>query len=673
MKNFYRVLRLAFRYRLTLITSIVCAVIVAVLWGANIGTVYPFVQVLLKGQTMQQWCQGEIDKAERAAAEQEAEVQRLTEQMEQAPPEEKSDFTQEINLAQAQMVTERIAVEGYRRLQPYVNDYLPRDPFFTLLWITAFLLLGTILKVVFLVINNVLVQRLAQLATFDLRKLFYRRTLRMDLGTFGDEGTSDLMSRFTFDMENVAGGLEVLFGKMVREPLKMIVCLLGAALISWRLLLLSLLIAPLAAYLVNWLGKMLKRANRRAMEEMVQIYNALEETFRGIKVVKAFTNESLARRSFHYGSKEYYKKAMRIARYDSLSHPITEVLGIVAISLALLAGAWLVLKDETFLFGIRMSSRPLSLPWLLLFYGFLAGTADPLRKFSDVFSRLQRAVAASDRIYDRLDREPQVRNPVRPVAAPRHHRELAFEGVEFAYRPDQPVLKGIDLRIPFGRKIAVVGPNGCGKSTLANLVPRFYDPTAGKILLDGVSLTDMRLRDLRSQIGLVTQETLLFDDTVFNNIRYGNPQVSRDDVIRAAKQAHAHEFIEKELPDGYETIAGTLGGRLSGGQRQRISLARAILRDPAIIILDEATSQIDLESEQAIQQALEHFIQNRTALIITHRMGVLALADQVVVMQAGRILDMGTHQELLGRCGFYRRLYQIDFEEPGQAQGPLAA
>jgi ATP-binding cassette, subfamily B, bacterial MsbA len=673
MKNFYRVLRLAFRYRLTLISSIVCAIIVAVLWGANIGTVYPFVQVLLKGQTLQQWCQGEIDKAELTAAEQQSEVQRLTEQMERAPEEQRDDFTQEINLAQARVVTEQLALEGYRRLQPYIDEYIPNDAFFTLLWITVFLLFGTILKVVFLVINNVLVVRLAQLATFDLRKLFYRRTLRLDLSTFGDEGTSDLMSRFTFDMENVANGLEVLFGKMIREPLKMFVCLLGAALISWRLLIVSLLIAPLAAYLVNWLGKTLKRANRRAMEEMVQIYNALEETFRAIKVVKAFTNEPLARRNFHYGSKEYYKKAMKIAGYDSLTHPITEVLGIVAISLALLAGAWLVLKDETYLFGIRMSSRPLSLPWLLLFYGFLAGTADPLRKFSDVFSRLQRAVAACDRIYDRLDREPQVHNPVHPVAAPRKHKELVFENVEFAYRPDQPVLRGINLRIPFGQKVAVVGPNGCGKSTLANLVPRFYDPIQGKILLDGVALSDMRLRDVRSRIGLVTQETLLFDDTVLNNIRYGNRHASKDDVIRAAQQAHAHEFIVKELPDGYDTIVGTLGGRLSGGQRQRIALARAILRDPAIIILDEATSQIDLESEQAIQQALEQFIQNRTALIITHRMALLTLVDQIVVMQSGRILDTGNHQELLGRCAFYRRLYQIDFEEPGAAHGPLAA
>ena len=250
----------------------------------------------------------------------------------------------------------------------------------------------------------------------------------------------------------------------------------------------------------------------------------------------------------------------------------------------------------------------------MLFYGFLFGTADPVRKFSDIFSRLQCGVAASDRIFACLDREPAIRSPKNPVPCPRHRRELSFEGVSFEYQPGTRVLDDVTLRIPFGETIAIVGPNGCGKSTLANLIPRFADPIEGRIRLDGVPLTDLRLRDLRGQIGLVTQEPLLFDDTVFNNIRYGRPRAGRDEVIEAAKRAHAHNFIESELTDGYETVVGTLGGRLSGGQRQRIALARAILRDPAILILDEATSQIDLESEQAIQEVLEEFTRGRTTV-----------------------------------------------------------
>ncbi len=300
---------------------------------------------------------------------------------------------------------------------------------------------------------------------------------------------------------------------------------------------------------------------------------------------------------------------------------------------------------------------------MLTFFALLAGMADPLRKMSDIFSNLQAGFAASDRIFARLDRQPTVRDPKQPAPFQRHHRELSFENVGFAYQPDKPVLEEVNLKIAFGETIAIVGPNGCGKSTLANLIPRFADPTTGVVKVDGVPLAEMRLRDVRGQIGLVTQETMLFDDTIFNNIRYGTPHATREQVIEAAKQAHAHRFIENELPDGYETSAGALGNCLSGGQRQRIALARAILRDPAILILDEATSQVDLESEQAIQQVLEKFTRGRTTIIITHRLAVLSLADRIVAMQAGRILDVGRHEELLARCSLYHRLYQIHFDD----------
>ncbi len=670
MGNFVRVLRLALRYRWTVAASAISALVVALFWGANITAVYPFVEVVFRGQSLQQWADRSIENSRQIIAQCDAEVESLESQLaalSDQPEAEDSNASRRLRLSIQQSATRRqaeeIALARTLWLQPYIEQFLPHDPFRTLLLITLALIVGTLVKDVFLIANSVLTERLAQLATLDLRKSFYRRTLRMDLAVFGNEGTSDLMSRFTFDMEAVANGVSVLFGKLVREPLKMIACLIGAAVICWRLLLLSLIIAPLAAWLVNRLAKSLKRANRRAMEEMALIYSKLEETFRAIKIVKAFTGERRERRRFHQGSKAYYRKAMRIARYDALSHPMTELMGIITICLALAAGAYLLLTGETHLFGVLITPRSLSLSSLLVFYGLLMGTADPMRKFSDVFNRLQRAVAAADRIYDRLDREPQVRNPARPVALARHHDRLVFENVDFAYRPDQPVLRQVSLAIPFGQTVAIVGPNGCGKSTLANLIPRFYDPTGGRILLDGVPLGDLRLRDLRSQIGLVTQETLLFDDTIYSNILYGRPDATEEDVIAAAKKAHAHEFITRELPQGYDTVVGTLGGRLSGGQRQRIALARAILRDPAIIILDEATSQIDLESEQAIHDALEGFIQGRTAVIITHRLSILNLADQIVVMQAGRVVDVGRHSELLARCAVYRRLHQLQFSE----------
>jgi ATP-binding cassette subfamily B protein/subfamily B ATP-binding cassette protein MsbA len=415
--------------------------------------------------------------------------------------------------------------------------------------------------------------------------------------------------------------------------------------------------------LIRWLAKTLRRANRRAMEDMAELYSILEEAFRGIKVVKSFTMERQERRRFHGRSKTYYRKMMRIARYDSLLHPLTEILGMATICLALMAGAYLVLKGETHLFGLRMSDRPLELPTLLLFYGFLIGAADPVRKLSDVFTRLQRGAAAADRIYTLLDREPAVRDPKHPRRLGRHAKNLVFEGVEFAYQPGRPVLHKIDLELGYGEAIGIVGPSGCGKSSLVNLIPRFADPTAGVIRLDGLPLTDMRIRELRGQIGLVTQEPLLFDDTVLNNIRYGSPHATFEQVVDAAKRAHAHRFIEQELPNGYHTVLGPMGGQLSGGQRQRIALARAILRDPSILILDEATSQVDLESEQVIQHVLKDFIRGRTTVIVTHRLSLLALATRVVVMQDGQIIDVGRHEELLARCDFYKRLFEIQFSE----------
>jgi ATP-binding cassette subfamily B protein/subfamily B ATP-binding cassette protein MsbA len=662
MKNFRRVLALASRYRGTVIAAILCAVAVGVLWGANIGTVYPFAEVIFRGNSLDVWVDSKIQQARNSYPQRLVEIERLRRQLAAAPPHAQRAVRLKVEQAICEFEAVQKAERGYLRARPFVVRYLPKDPFQTLCVLIVFLLVGTLLKSLFVFAHWILVTRVSQLGTYELRKLFFRRTLRMDVATFGSEGISDLMARFTHDSQNVAMGLKAILGKAVREPLKMAACLVGAAVISWRLLLLSLVIAPLAVILMRWLARMLKRTNRRAMEEMARLYENLEEAFRGIKVVKSFTMERQERNRFHHNSKQYYRKAMRIAKYDALAHPLTETLGILIIGMALLSGAWLVLKGETHLLGIRMSTRPFDQGTLILFYCFLAGTADPARKLSDVFTQIQRAAAASDRIYAMLDREPRVRDPKRPRPLPRHHRHLVFDRVDFAYVPGRPVLQDVDLRIEFGETIAIVGPSGCGKSSLVSLVPRFADPDEGTIRLDGVPLGEVRLRDLRGQIGVVTQDPVLFDDTVLNNIRYGSTRATREEVVRAAKQAHAHRFIEQELAQGYETLLGPMGGQLSGGQRQRIALARAILRDPAILILDEATSQIDLESEQLIQKALERFVRGRTALIVTHRLGTISLADRIVVMGEGRIVDVGTHDQLTARCTFYRRLYQIQFE-----------
>lgn len=664
MKNFRRTLRLALQYRLTFVASIFCALMVAVLWGGNITAVYPIVEIALQRRSLHEWSNTRILQAEQKGEQFQRELADLDRQLAAAAEAESATLKAKKRDLEARLAHAQSEVQQNRWLRDnVVLPFLPDDPFQTLVLVVGLILLGTLVKSLFFIGHQVLVSRLTQLAIFNLRKEFYRRTLRLDLATFGADGSSELMSRFTYDMESLSAGLNEILGKLVREPLKMLACLIGAGLICWRLLFFSLIVAPLAAWVIHWLAKTLKSANRRAMEEMSQMYSILEETFQGIKVVKAFTMERYERRRFHQNSKKFFNKSMRIARYDSLTRPMTEIMGILTICLALLAGAYLVIEQKTDLFYIKMCDEPLSLSMLMVFYGLLAGVSDPARKLSEVFSRIQRGVAASDRIYQLIDREPVVVEAKRPQPIRRHVRELSFEGVDFHYESSHRVLEEINLRIPFGETIAIVGPNGCGKSTLANLIPRFFDPVNGCVKLDGVDLRSVRLRELRSQIGLVTQETLLFDDTVFNNIRYGSPHATRQEVIEAAQQAHAHRFIEDRLENGYSTVVGPRGNLLSGGQRQRIALARAILRDPTILILDEATSQVDLESEQVIQKVLEQFVHNRTTVIITHRMGTLALADRIVVMSSGRILDFGTHNELLRRCPLYSRLYSIQFKE----------
>ena len=663
MGNFGRVVRVALRYYWTVAASVVCSLVVAALWGANIGFLYPIVEVVGMKQSLGTWVDESIASAEKTIAEKTAVAKQLEARLAEAPVDAKKTIAGELR-----SVTNRreAAEEDLRRskwLKPWIDTYLPKDPFRTLAVLVGMLLVATIVKDTFLALSSILVDRVANLATFDLRKQFFRRSLRLDLGSFTESGTSDLLSRFTYDLENLAGGIQTLLGRAIREPLKAVSCLIVAAYVSWQLLILSLVVAPLAGLLIGMLAKTLKRANRKALEEMSSLYAILAESFGGIKVVKAFTMERYERRRFHQTSKKCYKKAMRIAVVDSLVNPVTEVMGITTICLAILFGAYLVITGETHLFGIKMSSQPISLSALMLFYGSLAGVSDPARRLSEVFSKLQRASAAADRVYQALDREPRVSDPPEPRPFGRHLRELSFDRVSFRYTSGQPVLDEINLQIPFGETLAIVGPNGCGKSTLANLIPRFFDPVSGSVRIDGVDLRDVRMHDLRSQIGLVNQETLLFDDTVLNNIRYGCPQATRAQVIEAAKQAHAHKFIEQKLESGYETVVGQSGGRLSGGQRQRIALARAILRDPAILILDEATSQIDLESEQLIHKVLEQFIRHRTTVIITHRLATLALANRVLVMNSGRIADLGTHDQLLSRCDLYRRLHQMQFKE----------
>jgi ATP-binding cassette subfamily B protein/subfamily B ATP-binding cassette protein MsbA len=331
------------------------------------------------------------------------------------------------------------------------------------------------------------------------------------------------------------------------------------------------------------------------------------------------------------------------------------------VALALVAGAYLVLQKQTHLLGLQMTTRGMDAEELLQLYAFLAAIADPIRKLSSVFTRIQSGAAAADRIFAFLDRQPRVHSNSNARRLDRHHAAIEFRDVCFSYEPGRPILTDVHLQVRFGETIALVGKNGCGKTTLVGLIPRFFDPDHGSILIDEIDVRHVNLRSLRQQIGIVTQETTLFDDTIFNNIAYGNRRAGLEAVEKAAKQAYAHDFI-MALRSGYQTRVGEAGAKLSGGQKQRLALARAILRDPSILILDEFTSASDAESEVLIHRALKDFMVNRTTFVITHRLNTLEIADRIVVVDNGRIEAVGRHAELLHSCSVYQRLHEAQFQ-----------
>jgi len=429
-------------------------------------------------------------------------------------------------------------------------------------------------------------------------------------------------------------------------------------------------VVPAGLYLMVKTSRVLKRATRRVLERMSSIYKILQETFQGIRVVKAFTMEPYERRRFSRATRDYHNRAMRVVTIDALAGPIIELLGVAAVVLALLAGAYLVLNNRTHLFGMRMSENPIEMETLLQLFALLAATADPVRKLSSVYTKLQSGAAASDRVFAYLDRTAEVQPNSDGPRLERHAHLIEFRNVCFSYSKDKEVLTNISLTVRHGETIAVVGANGCGKSTLLGLLPRFYDPNHGSIIIDRLDLRKINLRSLRKQIGIVTQDTILFDDTIYNNILYGHRRATRDQIEEAAKKAFAHEVILK-LPAGYETLAGEAGKALSGGEKQRIALARAILRDPSILILDEFTSQIDPLSDALMHQAVKEFKAGRTTFLITHKMHTLEIADRIVVLDQGRIDSIGTHAELLQTSPLYQRLFEAQFQLRSGHNDPL--
>lgn len=662
MSNFSRALRIALRLRVNVAACIATSLMVAALWALNLAAVWPIVDAVMQNMSVPQWIDAQVAEINQEINAHEVELQNLESQAAAAAPEEQESLNWRLAQADDRLATDHARLARVEWVRPYA-EMLPDTPFETLGVVCAAVLVGTLVKNFFRVLNIVLVVRLGARSALELRNEFYRRVLRLDMADFSDSGRGDLMTRCTSDLEALQIGIQSVFGEALREPLKMIACFIGAAFISWRLLLLTIIVVPIAGVAISWLSKALKRANRRAMEELSSIYETLTETLGSIRVIKAFTNEPAERARFGASARTFYGRQMKIAWYGSLVSPVTENLGVAMVVLAAMSGGYLVLNEQTSLLGLPISDAPLTHGQMSMFFAMLIGMSDPARRLSNVFNSIQRASASADRIYQVLDREPRILDPPSPQPLKSPVGVIDFQDVCFRYDPAKPVLTNVNLTVRRGETIAIVGPNGCGKSTLLNLLPRFYDVDAGSISLDGVDLRDVRIRDLRKRIGIVSQQAVVFNDTVAANISYGAPSATQEQIEEAARQAYAHGFITNKLAHGYDTVIGPGGNRLSGGQRQRITLARAILRNPEIMILDEATSQIDVESERLIHQALDKFIRTRTTFLITHRPSTLTLADRVVVMDRGRIDDIGTPDELLSRNELFRSFCHVSYRE----------
>lgn len=656
MKNFVRVLRIAAQKRWSLAGILLSSLLIAVLWGANIGTLYPLVEVVFKGDTVPQYVAKKIAESDASLVQIDQEMETLQGRLKLATGEERRQLELKIESAEAQRRVIIDSVAFLKRIQPTIDRIAPATPYGTLIAIVVLLTGGTAIKLVALTINLMLVQYVSEKSSLELRAIFFRKALGLDLDSFGENGSADLTSRLTNDIAHVSAGLTVLLGRVIREPLKMIVCLVGAMFVCPRLLLLVLVVTPLLGFVMTQLSRAIRRASRRAMEEMSQLYGLLNDAFAGIRVVKAFSTQATERAKFQRGAAAFYRKSMKMAFYNTLARSSSEMLGIATVGIAILAGGYLVVNKETHLLGMKMCDQPLNVGQVLMFFGFLIGASDPAKKLSEVWSGLQRGIAATSRVFEVIDQPVRVVDPVNPRTTPRPHREISFNQVGYQYPSGPVVLRGIDMTIKQGETVAIVGPNGSGKSTLVSLLCRFDDPRSGTVCLDDVPLNQMRMRDLRRRIALVTQRTVLFDDSIENNIRYGTPGADAVQVTEAAKLAFADEFIQRKTPDGYQTVLGAGGMRLSGGQMQRIALARAFLRNPDILILDEATSQIDMESEQLIHEALTKFLVNRTGVMITHRPSSLVMADRVIVIEGGRVSDCGKHADLIHRNRFYQSL-----------------
>ena len=629
MKPFWNAIRDSLHHAPALVLATLCSVGIAFLWGSNIGALYPVVEMTLNGESIQSW----LEKGAQAS---DAEAKALESQIAQPNPALSQKDRDLIERKAKQALSTRDYKLG---LVAWADRFLPRNPFQTICWIMGLLMVSTLIKHALMLTNDLLIGHVSTSIVRDLRMRVFDSALAMDRKTYQAYGTSGLLAAITAAADGLTAGLIHLFGAAIREPLRIASCLIMASLINWRLLLLSLVLAPALVAIVVFFNRKIRRAAASILGRNAGFHEVLLEALGNIFTVQAFTMEPHERDRFRICTNEMKRVQLKMVFWTGIGKPFTELIGVAMVAITVCAGAYLVVNKQTHLFFLKVCDSPMSVTDLLIFFGLLIGASDPLRKLSGVSVMIYQGMVSSELLYGILNAKPILPVPAEPKTLLGRHHQLSLKNVSFHYHPNQPVLSNVSLEIPFGKTVALLGSNGSGKSTLIQLLCRYYDPVDGSIQLDDVDLRDLALSDIRQRMTLVSQNTELFNRSVFENIKYGSPNATKDEVELAARLAHAHEFITNSLSEGYETIVGQAGQKLSGGQRQRIALARAILRKPEILILDESTSQIDMASEIQIRETLQAMKGQMTILIITHREALIALADEVYSMQSGVLVE----------------------------------
>ena len=640
MKNFWTAIRDSIQHLPTIVLATLCSVGIAVLWSSNIGALYPVIDMTLQGESMQSWFEKSIENSNAKLAQLDAQLA--------AASKSRSvimRFTGEGVVSKSELQS---SIERQIRSEEYVvawrtwglrwaNSLLPQDPFQTICYIMGILIVSTLVKHLLMLANDLLIGHVSTSIVRGLRMQVFDVALAMDRKTYQTFGTSGLLAAITSAADGLAAGIMSLFGAAIREPLRILSCLIMACFISWRLLLLSVILAPLLIFVVLYFNRKLRSIAASILGRNAGFHEVLLEALSNIFTVQAFTMEKHEKERFSRCTDDMRRINLKMIFYTGLSKPFTELIGVGMVAITVCAGAYLVVNKATHIFYLQICDNPMSVTDLLIFFGLLIGASDPLRKLSGVSVSIFSGSIAADFLYAILHSKPVLPQVANPRTLVGRHKLLSLQQVSFHYNPEHPILKNIELEIPFGKTIAILGSNGSGKSTLIQLLCRYYDPVEGSVSIDGVDVRQLAMHDLRHRIALVSQSTELFNRSVLENIQYGSPDSSREEAIDAAKLAHAHHFVTESLVEGYDTIVGQGGQRLSGGQRQRIALARAILRNPEILILDESTSQIDMPSEIQIRETLQSMKGKMTIIIIAHREALIALADNVYAMKDGQL------------------------------------